>query len=95
MAKVDTGSTAIPTSIARIGQAVRIGGIHGYVDGVKYSAGQRRVTATGSEAGHHLLEILDKSKRATRNGTRGWYGVGAYVDGMRIPYAPGTRTGCS
>ena len=96
MAKVDTGNAIVPTSIARKGQAVRIAGVKGYVTSVTHTAGIRRVHAESDDPfRYQLLELLDKSKRATRNGTRGWFGIGAYVNGTRVPYAVGTRTGCS
>lgn len=94
MSKIDTGNAIIPTGYARVGQRVQIGGVVGTMDGLTHTAGIRRVHATSPE-GFELLELLDKSKRAKRNGGRGWYGIGAYVDGMRVAYSVGTRTGCS
>ena len=93
MAKVFTGSNPVPTTIARVGQFTRIAGVLCEVKGVTHTAGIRRVTAESD--GIEFLELLDKSKRAKRNGTRGWYGIGQFVNGSRVPYAVGTRTGCS
>lgn len=94
MAKVFTGDNPVPTTIARVGQFTRIAGVRCIVTGVTHTAGIRRVTAESPD-GMLLLELLDKSKRAKRNGTRGWYGIGQFCNGQRIAYSVGTRTGCS
>lgn len=93
MAKVFTGDNPVPSTIARVGQFTRIAGVKCEVTGVTHTAGIRRVTANAD--GIEFLELLDNSKRAKRNGTRGWYGIGQFVNGQRVAYAVGTRTGCS